>query len=88
MTTKPVTLYTTWTRMFGERFDQAYDSDPYGEWNLTFKEREQDYHEFMDRIEPILDRYGLTILGDGEIVGPVGLDVDLDELKKRLGEEI
>lgn len=81
----PATLYTTWTRLFGERFDQAYDSDPYGEFELSDEEREQDYADFLDYVEPILASYGLTILGNGEIIGPVGLDVDLDDLKERLG---
>lgn len=68
------TLVTTWTRLFGETFEQGYNPDPNNELELTDKEREKFLLKCRNYLETqvdiVLQSYdpSATILANGEII--------------------
>lgn len=91
------TTITTWTQIFPyELFEESYDPDPTNELELDPEQREDLLDAcriyLMTEVERIFDEnvpeLDAVMLGNGEIVGEVGVDFDLEEIKGAIREEI
>ena len=78
------TTVTTWTRLFGETFENGYDADPDRQIEMTDEQRADFLTAcrtyLITKVDAILAPYGMEILGDGEIIGDIdGAWIDLTE---------
>lgn len=92
------TLFTTWSQLFKETFENGYDADPNNDLELTDEKREDFLADCRDHLieeaDKILAPYHAYMIGNGDILGDVeyagdfptdpGTD-EYDDLKESLG---
>lgn len=62
-----MTIYTdhgSWMRLMGETWGTPIDG-------LTIEENDKFYTAYGEHVDTILARYGLCMLGNGDIIGPI-----------------
>ena len=62
-----MTIYTdhgNWTRLMGDMWGTPIDG-------LTEEENEKFYTAYEDHVNEILAEYGITMLGNGDFIGPI-----------------
>ncbi|MFW0183786.1 hypothetical protein ACN082_09845 [Rothia sp. CCM 9417] len=82
------TFYRTWTQGTNTTWEQAHDIDPNREISLTDDQREQMNADAKEALEAAIDRElpdGVTVLGNGDIVGPYPvIPIDWEEVHEKV----